>query len=93
MLIKNSAALAALAALTLLVAGPLHAEGGSAFQKIDADANGYISPEEAQTNMDLSARWNDLDTDKNNLLDMSEFSAFEAAGDTMEGQTPANPVQ
>lgn len=88
--IKNTVALAA---LTLLFAGPLHAEG-SAFQKMDVDANGYISPEEAQANTDLSARWNDLDADKNNLLDMSEFSAFETGGGTMmDGHTPATPAQ
>ena len=94
MLIKHTAVVAALA---LLMAGPLHARGTS-FQKMDVDANGYISPEEAQINSDLSARWNELDADKNNLLDMSEFSAFEPAGGMggdmmMDGQTPATPAE
>ena len=73
------------AAVFALAAGaPLQAEENTAFRSLDADANGYISPQEAESNNDLTARWNDLDADKNNLLDMSEFSAFEVGGTSMD---------
>ncbi len=80
-----------IAAIFALSAGaPLQAEENTTFQSLDADANGYISPEEAASNNDLSASWNDLDADKNNLLDMSEFSAFEVSSTGMdEGGSPA----
>lgn len=73
-----------LAALALVAGSAVQAEETkSMFQGLDADANGYISAEEAAANPELHARWQELDADKNNLLDMSEFSAFEAgSGDT-----------
>lgn len=75
-----------LAALALLAGNAVQAdEVGSAFQALDVDANGYISAEEAAANPDLHARWQELDTDKNNLLDTSEFSAFEdGSGGTID---------
>jgi hypothetical protein len=74
-----------LAALALLAGNAVQAEETkSIFQTLDADANGYISAEEAAANPDLHARWQELDVDKNNQLDMSEFSAFEVGTE----QTP-----
>lgn len=69
----------------LLVFSPLYAGQNATFQQLDSDANGYISPDEAQTVDGLNARWNDLDADKNNLLDSSEFSAFEIGSDPSKG--------
>ena len=83
--------------LVLLAAGTAQAEQqmNPAFKSIDADANGYVSQTEASGNSDLTSRWNELDKDKNNMLDTSEFSAFETGtpGETMKQapmeQTPA----
>lgn len=68
-----------LAALALVAGTAVQAEDTtkSLFQTLDSDANGYISNEEAAANPELHARWQELDADKNNQLDMSEFSAFE----------------
>lgn len=57
---------------------------GNAFQALDADVNGFITQDEAAYTPDLTARWRELDRDKNNLLDTSEFSAFE-----LDGESPA----
>ena len=65
-----------LAALAFL-AGTAAQAGENKFRNLDADANGYISQEEAASNADLQSRWQELDADQNNQLDMSEFSAFE----------------
>lgn len=66
-------------AIFALVAGSgaLQAADSSTFKTLDSDGNGYISATEATANHDLSARWEELDKDKNNQLDQSEFSAFE----------------
>jgi len=64
--------------LVLMAAGTAQAgQQSPAFKGIDADANGYVSQTEAAGNSDLSNRWIELDKDKNNMLDTSEFSAFE----------------
>ncbi|MBI5041781.1 MAG: hypothetical protein HZB57_11475 [Gammaproteobacteria bacterium] len=74
--------------LVLLAAGTVQAEQqmNPAFQSIDTDANGYVSQTEASGNSALTSRWNELDKDKNNMLDTSEFSAFETGtpGETMK---------
>lgn len=71
-----------LAVFALLAAGSaVQAAGDNTFKALDTDANGYISATEATANQDLSARWEELDKDKNNQLDQSEFSAFEAGTD------------
>ncbi|MBI5460571.1 MAG: hypothetical protein HY941_00110 [Gammaproteobacteria bacterium] len=76
-----------IATLVLLAGGPVQARQQSAdFQTLDTDANGYISQEEAAANPDISTRWMNLDTDKNNVLDKSEFSAFETGTEDMMNQ-------
>ena len=81
------------AALTILCAGGVQAEAlpGNSFQALDNDVNGYITQDEAAYYENLRTRWKDLDTDKNNLLDVSEFSAFEPEGDLLIpiGTTPS----
>jgi len=75
--------------LVLLAAGTAQAgEQSPAFKGIDADADGYVSQTEAAGNSDLSNRWIELDKDKNNMLDKSEFSAFET-GAPEETMKPA----
>lgn len=76
-----------LATLALLAGTTVQAEAQKRqFEALDSDANGYISEQEAAANPDLYARWKELDGDKNNLLDISEFSAFEpGSGETMRG--------
>ncbi|MFN2308617.1 MAG: hypothetical protein ABR553_02620 [Gammaproteobacteria bacterium] len=71
--------LTTLATLALISGNAVQADdtSSSLFQNLDADANGYISEQEAAANPDLHARWQELDADKNNQLDVSEFSAFE----------------
>lgn len=65
-------------AFILMTAGAAQAETPSSqFQSLDADANGYLSQQEAASNADLSKRWEVLDANKDNQLDTSEFSAFE----------------
>jgi hypothetical protein len=85
---RNSAIATPLAVLALLAGNAVQAEETSkSFKALDADANGYISEQEAAANPDLHARWKEIDGDKNNLLDVSEFSAFEAGstGTPQEG--------
>jgi hypothetical protein len=81
------------AALTVLSSGGLHAEGvpGNAFHALDVDVNGFITQDEAAYDRELRTRWNELDRDKNNLLDVSEFSAFEReSGNAVRaGATPS----
>jgi Ca2+-binding EF-hand superfamily protein len=82
-----------LAALALLAGNAVQAAGqseaASTFRILDSDANGTISAAEAEANPDLHARWQELDTDKNNQLDSAEFSAFEAgSGEMMDKSKP-----
>lgn len=76
-------------ALILLAASAAQAETQPGFQNLDADANGYLSPQEAASNADISKRWNDLDTNKDNMLDKTEFSAFEIDTGGSMNQTPS----
>ena len=85
-----------LAALVVLCAGGVHAEAmpSGTFQALDHDVNGYITQDEAAYYENLRTRWKELDADKNNLLDVSEFSAFEPEGDMLipSGATPSDPL-
>lgn len=50
------------------------------FESIDTNGDHSISREEAANRDDLKANWDRIDTDNNNQLDISEFSAFEGKG-------------
>ena len=79
-------------AFILMTAGAAQAEPPSnQFQSLDADANGYVSQQEAASNANLSKRWGKLDANKDNQLDSAEFSAFEVGteGGMMDQTTPA----
>lgn len=47
------------------------------FEALDGDGDGYISQTEAQAQKELSEHWKQADQNKDNKLDISEFSAFE----------------
>jgi hypothetical protein len=55
------------------------------FESLDADANGAISQDEAQSNPALSAVWEEVDTNKDGQLDEAEFSAVEITGGSEGG--------
>ena len=76
-------------ALIVLSAGAVQAESPKTFQSLDADANGYVSQQEAASNADISNRWNDLDKNQDQKLDSAEFSAFEMDSEGGMNQTPA----
>lgn len=79
----------------LMTAGAAQAETPSTqFQSLDADANGYVSQQEAASNANLSKQWGTLDANKDNQLDKSEFSAFEINPKEMEmmEQAPSAPT-
>jgi Ca2+-binding EF-hand superfamily protein len=68
-------------------AGFAYAEGQSTesqttesqmFKTLDQDQNGTISKEEAQKQQQLSQNWSQYDTNHDDQIDTSEFSAFEA---------------
>jgi len=48
------------------------------FDQLDDDVNGYISQSEASHRPDLKKNWKEIDTNADDKLDISEFSAFEA---------------
>lgn len=51
------------------------------FKKLDTDMNGSISIEEATGQTQMLRNWTDIDKNKDGVLEMSEFSAFEASQD------------
>ena len=47
------------------------------FQNIDSDQDGYVTRKEAKNHHRLTNNWGKADTNSDNKLDVSEFSAFE----------------
>ena len=47
------------------------------FQDIDQDQSGFISRSESSVNPTLEQRWDELDRNRDEQLDESEFSVFE----------------
>ncbi len=54
------------------------AEDGSAFSKLDVNADGYISAEESTGDEMLYKGWAEIDANADGQVDAAEFSAFEA---------------
>jgi len=50
------------------------------FEAGDTDGDGYISNKEASAREDLTKRWQAIDKNTDNKLDITEFSAFESEG-------------
>jgi len=50
------------------------------FSKLDADADGYISAEEAAAHEGLQEGWQATDANMDGKVDAAEFSAFEMSG-------------
>lgn len=65
--------------------GAVIAAGGSDFQSMDKNGDGYISQDEAQGNPSLQEKWNDADLNDDGQLDRSEFSQFETMGGSGSG--------
>jgi len=61
------------------------------FKKLDRNSDGYISIKEAAENAALVKSWKTLDTDTNEKLEMSEFSAFEEEQDFTPPQNSDTP--
>ncbi|WP_424926850.1 hypothetical protein [Amaricoccus tamworthensis] len=60
--------------LALLAPAPLVA-GASSFSRVDEDANGAITPQEAKSNLKglSDVHFNKCDADRNGVLDKGEF--------------------
>jgi len=56
--------------------------------KVDANADGKISKDEASANSKLASQFNKLDMNKDQSLDTAEFSRFEVGGSA----TPSAPT-
>ena len=54
--------------------------GENQFNKLDADADGYISAEEAAAHEGLQQGWTATDANADGKVDAAEFSAFEMKG-------------
>jgi hypothetical protein len=78
-ILQSAVALAAAGFLSAAVAGE------DAFSKLDTNADGSISAEEATANEALYKGWEVVDANQDGKVDAAEFSAFEASG-TSEGQ-------
>ena len=66
--------------LGLGVVTALSAEEVKTFDELDVNADGYISKEEAMAQKSITRNWTKVDADKNDRIDISEFSAFESKG-------------
>jgi len=77
--VKNKyISLSAAALVTGALLQPVYAEEAmSGFKVLDADGNGAISAEEAQTNEAVTASWTSLDVNQDGQIDEAEFSAME----------------
>ncbi len=64
--------------LAALMISPAFAGGATGgFKALDADADGYISQQEAAASQGLSDAYGSLDQNQDGKLDSAEFSAFE----------------
>ena len=71
----------AIAASGFLATAIAEGEGeGNMFNKLDADADGMISAEEAAAHEGLQVGWKDADSNMDGTIDAAEFSAFEMKG-------------
>ena len=72
---KEIVLISAIAALS--TTGAFAGDPAKRFQKLDTNEDGQISAQEAEGHKGLNKQWGMLDRDNNDLLDQSEFSAFE----------------
>jgi Ca2+-binding EF-hand superfamily protein len=78
-LLQSALAMAAAGFLTTAMAGE------DAFSKLDSNADGSISSEEATASEALYKGWESADANQDGQVDAAEFSAFETSSST-EGQ-------
>ncbi|MES9969287.1 MAG: hypothetical protein ABW092_04585 [Candidatus Thiodiazotropha sp.] len=79
-ILKSALALAAAGFLTTAIAGD------DAFSKLDVNADGAISSEEATASEMLYKGWETADANQDGQVDAAEFSAFEATSSAPEGK-------
>lgn len=79
-ILQSAIALAAAGFLTAAVAGD------DAFSKLDTNADGSISSEEATASEALYKGWENADANQDGQVDAAEFSAFESISSSPDGQ-------
>jgi hypothetical protein len=79
-ILQSVVALAAAGFLCTAVAGE------DAFSKLDTNADGSISSEEATASGILYKGWETADANQDGQVDAAEFSAFEASGGAPESE-------
>jgi hypothetical protein len=79
-ILQSAAALAAAGFLTAAVAAE------DAFSKLDSNADGAISAQEAIASDSLYKGWETADANQDGQVDAAEFSAFEASGSAPQGE-------
>lgn len=62
-------------------------------QALDTNMDGMVSEDEAQSNPELTNRWNELDTNGDGQLDEEEFARFEAEGAAGSEKPEEKPAQ
>lgn len=72
--------------VALILSSPLLA--GNAYNGLDADGDGYLSFNEAQSNPALVSQWETIDVNEDNQIDEAEFAQFEVIG-----QEPQDEVE
>ena len=77
-ILQSAVAVAAAGFISLAVAGD------DAFSKLDSNADGAISSEEATASEALYKGWESADANQDGQVDAAEFSAFESS--STEGQ-------
>lgn len=65
----------ALGVMTAVISAPV-----LTFEETDANADGYISKQEAMSYKDLHSNWEKVDTNKDGRADIDEFTNFESTG-------------
>lgn len=68
-----------IAVALLPLAAAATALDNEAMDKLDLNQDRYLSREEVRGIPDLTARWDELDSNRDGLLDPAEFARFEAA--------------
>lgn len=75
-------------AAALILAGQVFtvsaAEEQHAFGNLDANADGFISPKEAQSHETLTEKWATVDVNQDGMIDQAEFSALEVSEPSTE---------
>jgi hypothetical protein len=69
---------------------PAAPQSGGAFDRLDANHDGYVSRDEARNANELNARFSEFDRDNNGMLSRQEYNAVEA-DQRAQGHGPGRP--